>query len=159
MARIFGDNPIMEPEDPSLAESNVTKVGVSIDILATYIWPKLLATSQDKLLLVCKKWGKEVTNAFNFPRPQTLNWVYAKRLVLTCTQTSVKVVRIEPHQDEAEGRTIHSKCLCQVWGLWASGGFFPWMYLALLNRRYIWDNSYHMMIFKGRFNYVPGDGY
>ena len=33
------------------------------------------------------------------------------------------------------------------------------MYLALLNRRYAWDNTYHKMIFKGRFNYVPGDGY
>ena len=74
MAKIFANDPTMEPEDPTLVESSATKVGASMDILATFIWPRQLESSEDELVLVCKKWGKEIANTFNFPRPQTLTW-------------------------------------------------------------------------------------
>ena len=58
MVRIFGDNPIVELENLAFAELSATKVGANMDLLSTHIWPKLAERSQDRLLRVCKKWGK-----------------------------------------------------------------------------------------------------
>ena len=108
--------------------------------------------------MVCKKWG-EIATTLNFPRPQTMNWAYTKCLILSCTQSSLKVVRMEKCQDEAEWRTVHFKCLCQFWELLTQENFFSWMYDALINKRYAWDNNYHRLIFKARCNCSPGDGH
>ena len=114
MMRVFGDEPTMEPKDLALAGSSATKVGANIDFLSTHVWPKLAERSQDQLLTVCKRWGKEVITTLNFPRPQAMNWAYTKCLVLSCTQSSRKVVRMEKDQNEAEWRTMHFKYLCQL---------------------------------------------
>ena len=159
MTRFFGVHPTKEPEDLVMAESSATKLDANIDLLSTHIWTRLVERSQDQLLTIRKKWGKEVISAFNFPRPQTMNWAYAKCLILSYTRSSIKVVRVEEGQDEVEGRTVHLKCLCQLWGLWTQENFFSWMYLALIDRGYAWDNNYHKLIFKARFNNSPENGY
>ena len=63
--QVFGDEPVVKPEDPEVVESSAMKVGPNMDLLSIYIWPKLM----DKLLTICKKWGKEISIIFNFPRP------------------------------------------------------------------------------------------
>ena len=55
IAQLFGDEPVMEPEDPKVVESSATKAGSNMDLLSTFIWSKLEEKSHDKLLTVCKK--------------------------------------------------------------------------------------------------------
>ena len=78
MMRLFGDEPTVEPKDLALAGSSATKVGSNIDLLSTHVWPKLAERSQDQLLTVYRKWGKEVVTTLNFPRHKTMNWTYTK---------------------------------------------------------------------------------
>ena len=156
--RVFGDETTVEPEDLALAGSSATKVDYNIDLLSTHVWPKLVEKSQDQLLTVCKKWG-DVATTLNFPRHQTINWAYTKCLIPSCTQSSLKVVRMEEGQDEVEWRTVHFKCLCQFWELLTQENFFSWMYDALINKRYALDNNYHRLIFKARHSCSPGKGH
>ena len=107
----------MEPDVLKVFESSATKVGSDMDILSIYIWPKLEEKSQDKLLTVCKKWRNEISTTFNLPRPQRMNWMYAKTLVLSSTKSSLKVVRMEEGHNENQGKIIHFKWLYELWKL------------------------------------------
>lgn len=47
MARVFSDEPTVEPEDLTLLGSSASKISSNIDLLSTHIWPKLAQESQD----------------------------------------------------------------------------------------------------------------
>ena len=70
-----------------------------------------------------------------------MNWAYAKRLVLSCTHSSLKLVRIEEGQDEHQGRMVHFKCMCKLRELLAQ------------------KNFYHRTIFEARFHNSAEDGH
>lgn len=117
----FGDNPIMQQNSEDKKRAKAFSIGSNLDFMKEMIFPRLETSDQATSLLVCKSWGKVITEEMWKP---DIPWKYLRKLLVKGTKKKVKIYRMV--EGSSSKVLVQYKCACQIWYNLVRHNVSPW---------------------------------